>query len=261
MQIISLGVGVQSSTLVLMSERGEITPPADAAIFADTGFERDWTYAYLDYLKSVVKMPILTCSNGNIQRDSTNPKLKHRDMIPAFTRTNEGKGMLKRQCTRAYKIDPIRRTIRDTFGFQPYELWLGISVDEVARAAPSRVNYVKHRFPLLERRFARRDCTQWLHSHGYEIPGRSSCICCPLRSKREWLEMKERQPDEFQKAVDFDEAIRDNHIQQAQRLNFPLYIHKDTIPLRDIGSEADTQLTLWDLEAARNEDCEGGCFL
>lgn len=36
MNIISLGAGVQSSTMALMEKHGEITPMPDCAIFADT---------------------------------------------------------------------------------------------------------------------------------------------------------------------------------------------------------------------------------
>src|SRR5688572_3380034 len=36
MEIISLGAGVQSSTMALMAAHGEIQPMPDAAIFADT---------------------------------------------------------------------------------------------------------------------------------------------------------------------------------------------------------------------------------
>ena len=36
--VISLGVGVQSSTMLLMAAKGEL-PNVDCAIFADTGYE------------------------------------------------------------------------------------------------------------------------------------------------------------------------------------------------------------------------------
>ena len=45
--ILSLGAGVQSSTLALMAVRGEIEMP-EAAIFADTGAEPKSVYEYLD---------------------------------------------------------------------------------------------------------------------------------------------------------------------------------------------------------------------
>ena len=35
--VLSLGAGVQSSTLALMAAKGEVTPMPDVAVFADTG--------------------------------------------------------------------------------------------------------------------------------------------------------------------------------------------------------------------------------
>lgn len=43
MRILSLGAGVQSSTIALMAERGE-TDPIDAAVFADTQAEPAGVY-------------------------------------------------------------------------------------------------------------------------------------------------------------------------------------------------------------------------
>ncbi|MBF9664240.1 hypothetical protein IAI33_11380, partial [Streptococcus pseudopneumoniae] len=45
--ILSLGAGVQSSTLALMAAAGEITPMPDIAIFADTGWESAVVYKWL----------------------------------------------------------------------------------------------------------------------------------------------------------------------------------------------------------------------
>ena len=45
--IISLGAGVQSTTMALMAAHGEITPMPDCAIFADTGWEPKAVYDHL----------------------------------------------------------------------------------------------------------------------------------------------------------------------------------------------------------------------
>ena len=55
--ICSLGAGVQSSTLVLMAARGELTPMPDAAIFADTGAEPEGVYTWLDELEKEIPFP------------------------------------------------------------------------------------------------------------------------------------------------------------------------------------------------------------
>lgn len=56
--ILSLGAGVQSSTLALMAAHGEITPMPDCAIFADTGSEPRKVYEWLDWLETKLPFPV-----------------------------------------------------------------------------------------------------------------------------------------------------------------------------------------------------------
>jgi len=48
LRVLSLGAGVQSSTLALMVEKGEI-PKVDCGIFADVGGEPQTVYDHLEY--------------------------------------------------------------------------------------------------------------------------------------------------------------------------------------------------------------------
>ncbi|MCH8295998.1 hypothetical protein IH992_33385 [Candidatus Poribacteria bacterium] len=71
-EIISLGGGIQSSTMVLMNLLGEIEPKAECAIFSDTGWERWITYRYLVWLKALCAehgFKIYQASGGNIKDD------------------------------------------------------------------------------------------------------------------------------------------------------------------------------------------------
>lgn len=72
---LSLGAGVQSSTLLLLAMRGEI-PTFDAAIFADTGWEPAPVYAHLRRLQRLAApagIPVVQVSAGNIRRDALDP--------------------------------------------------------------------------------------------------------------------------------------------------------------------------------------------
>jgi 3'-phosphoadenosine 5'-phosphosulfate sulfotransferase (PAPS reductase)/FAD synthetase len=51
--VISLGAGVQSSTMALMAAKGELPKP-DCAIFADTGYEPKKIYEYLEWIKTTI---------------------------------------------------------------------------------------------------------------------------------------------------------------------------------------------------------------
>ena len=52
MRVLSLGAGVQSTTLLLMAVEG-ILPGLDCAIFADTGWEPARVYEHLDRVSAV----------------------------------------------------------------------------------------------------------------------------------------------------------------------------------------------------------------
>lgn len=65
--VISLGAGVQSSTMALMAKHGEITPMPDAAIFADTGAEPIGVYNWLLQLEEKLPCPIYRVSAGNLR--------------------------------------------------------------------------------------------------------------------------------------------------------------------------------------------------
>jgi hypothetical protein len=79
LRILSLGAGVQSSTLLLMAEKGEIEP-FSCAIFADTGWESEQTYLWLEYMRQMVMTPRGYCyeieikvSRADIKRDLSKP--------------------------------------------------------------------------------------------------------------------------------------------------------------------------------------------
>ena len=52
--VLSLGAGVQSSTLALMCEIGQITPKPDLAVFADTQAEPQEVYDWLARTKNKI---------------------------------------------------------------------------------------------------------------------------------------------------------------------------------------------------------------
>ena len=174
--VLSLGAGVQSSTMALMTRTGELPKP-DVGIFADTGYESKSCYAYLEFLKQVLPFPIYVVKFGNIKDDM----LKARgttDFVVAPFYTQETitgkKGMILRQCTNQYKIQPIKKKIRElcNVGFNKrfpkdkyVEQWIGISKDEIGRMKPARDPYILNRHPLIEMNMSRQDCVNWLNKN------------------------------------------------------------------------------------------------
>jgi hypothetical protein len=183
LRVLSLGAGVQSSTCLLMSLAGEL-PRLDAAVFADTGWEPGAVYAHLDRLEAAATaggVRVYRVSAGNLRRDALDPA-HHFASLPLYVRRPDGKrGMIRRQCTREYKLTPIRRKVRalwEQAGRPLVEQWLGISADEVHRMRDSDVRYIRLRYVLVERGLTRADCQRWLAEHGWPGVPRSSCVGC-----------------------------------------------------------------------------------
>jgi hypothetical protein len=262
--VISLGVGVQSSTMLLMAAKNEL-PHVDYAIFADTGYEPKSVYNYLNLLKKIVKFPIYQVSKGNIKNDMIN-SIKNNTKFPTapfFTQNaiTGKKGMLRRQCTADYKIMPIRKKLRElcNVGFRKrfpkdkyIEQWIGISTDEIQRMKPARDPYIKNRHPLIELNMSRQDCINWMKKNEFPLPEKSACIMCPYHNDAYWHFMKTERPSEFEDAVKFDKNIRTG----AKNIKDNLFLHRSCKPLDEVEfnkKENDKQLDMF------NNECEGMC--
>lgn len=258
MNIISLGAGVQSTTMLLMAMHGEIEPMPDCAIFADTGWEPQAVYDHLAWLEKVVHpFPIHQVVVGNIRDDMMAAASgEHGAYVsaPLYLLGSDGKKhMGRRSCTREYKLSPLRKAIRILSpGRTVTNLWIGISLDEVERMKDSPVRYIRNRWPLIEQRITRGDCLAWMEKRGYPRPPRSACIGCPLRSNAEWSDLR-AVSDEWADAVHVDHAIR-----KSQRLDGEAFLHRSFQPLDmvDLRTEQEKgQLDLW------GNECEGMCGL
>lgn len=266
--VISLGAGVQSSTMLLMAARGEITPKPDVAIFADTGSEPKVVYKWLDWLEKEVagRIPILRVSRGNLGQDIldyVSGRSKRAISIPFFARGENGRAVLfgRRLCTSDYKIKVIIKAIREhVLGLRPgqrvpagveVEQWLGISLDEITRMKPAREKWIRNRWPLIEKEMTRDDCVQWMKRHGYPEPPKSSCVFCPYHSDAVWLWLKREHPDDWQYAVELDRAVR--HYPRARG---EVYLHRSLRPLDQVefNEETNDQL-VFDF----SNECEGMC--
>ena len=247
-RLLSLGAGIQSTTLLLLSAEGRL-PALDGAVFADTGWEPAAVYAHLDRLEREVAdpagIPIHRVSSGNIRDDALNPGKRFASM-PLFILNPDGRpGMTRRQCTGAYKIKPIKRQVRQLLGF-PHprrvpegrfaEQWIGISTDEFHRAKDSDVRYLRNRFPLIELGWSRSDCLHYLRTRGWHHTPKSACLGCPYHGNAQWRHIRDTSPQEWEDVVDFDAAIRQGNARAnatGNRLLGQAYLHRSRIPLSE----------------------------
>lgn len=257
--VISLGAGVQSSTMALMAAHGEITPMPDAAIFADTQSEPASVYRWLDWLETQLPFPVHRVTAGNLGsvavmvRTSKNGNRYTAAQPPAWAINTSGKpSPIMRQCTQHFKINVIQREIRRLAGKKDVQQWIGISLDEAHRMKPSRNDRVVNRWPLIEMRMKRHDCLRWMESHHYPKPPRSACVFCPYQSNLEWLRLKTEEPDDFARAIAFEKAFQP--AMAACGFDGGVYLHASMQPLVTVDFHPDTrQSDLW------GNECEGMC--
>jgi hypothetical protein len=259
LRVLSLGAGVQSSTLALMFASGELTPIVDCAIFADTGAEPRAVYDWLDWLETQLPFPVRRVMRGEGLRADLIRSARDGTRIatPPFFAGNQG--IVRRQCTTEYKIEPITKKLRELVGLVPRQRakeilvtqYIGISLDESIRMKPSLHAWIRHEWPLVDLRMRRLDCLNWMTEHGYPTPPRSACTFCPYHSDEEWRLLK-MQPLDWAEAVEIDELIRDG----VRGTREKLYVHRSLKPLTDVdlaSAEDMGQRTLF------GEECEGMC--
>lgn len=249
LRAISDGMGVQSFAMKMMAARGLIGPMPNVSIFSNTGDEATASLETLAMFKSDnwrLPFPIVECSSGNLADDfdlATEGMLDRFPNPPYFTKDEDGKrGQLTRSCTRDYKIVAVRRKIREMLGVGArsrvpagsVELWIGITMDEKHRFAPSEVPHITNRAPLLEIGWTRQNCIDWIwDEYRIRVP-ESGCKRCMFRDIPGWRAMKRDYPEDFAVAVAADKAAR--HGMPGVRL--PAYISDRLEPLDEIDFEA-----------------------
>lgn len=232
LRVLSLGAGLDSTALLLMSDAGEL-PRLDYAIFADTQAEPQHVYETLEWLTNTVTIPIVRVTAGSLREQilaaahSTKAlSAGHAGQPPFWVKNDPNKtyatadsgGMLWRKCTQDFKIVPIRRKIRELLGVKPVgrlpqgihvEQWIGFTIDDLHRTLCSDVQWITNTFPLiLPKQMHRRDCQAWLEKHGYPVPKKSSCTFCPYHSNAYWRAMRDERPDEWSATVDFERQLQ-----------------------------------------------------
>lgn len=267
--IISLGAGVQSSTMALMAAAGEITPMPKCAIFADTQAEPKSVYTWLDWLEKQLPFAVNRVTRGSLRAESLTLKQSKdddgsyvRNVVPAFTLNPNGtKGMLLRKCTTDFKLIPLQREQRRILkesGRERVISWIGISTDEASRMKESRVKYIENRWPLVELGMTRNDCLIWIKKRGFHEPPKSACSFCPYHNDYQWRRLKSDDPEAFRDAVEFE--LDWNRIvltdSRPSHTKGKIFLHRSCKPLSEVDFSTDEergQLNMF------NNECEGMC--
>ncbi|MCD4680674.1 MAG: hypothetical protein K8S00_09840 [Bacteroidales bacterium] len=262
--IVSYGGGTQSTAMILMSLEGYkgLERPS-FGVYADVGAEPEFINKYVDYFIAYVKARYdfdihrikhkegLESHIINKPEVSRNGNFYQSSTPPFYTLSENGKiGMLMRQCTADYKINPLKKLINSKLKKgEVYRMWIGISFDERFRMKISnykkRINY----YPLVDLFIRRSDSLEYIKKLGVKAPQRSSCYFCPFHSDRYWL--KEYHPIEFNRACNFEQKVQ-NNIKTTDKI----YLHSKCKPLRETIFNNENQLNMF---PELIDECDGEC--
>lgn len=205
-------------------------------------------------------------------------------IIPAYF--GQG-GFGRRNCTTDFKVRVIDRYIREA-DYTHAVIGLGISTDEFRRArstewhhyegqdyipdedlpqqlslmdmetsplkpkAKRNIGFWKQRdYPLIALRISRDACKMLIEDAGLPVPPKSSCFFCPFKRPKEWTELKENQPDLFEKAVQMEDFINAKRLHNAKD---GMFLHTSKRPLREAVFDSDPDMF-------DGDDCDSGhCF-
>ena len=210
-------------------------PKLDAAIHADTGHENKLTYEHAATWDpwlgehGITVINVQPENNDIVRTDWGGGSIQ----IPAFTesRKRQSAGQIKRQCTRHWKILPLRKAMRELLGTRPspgcIENWQGISLDECHRMRTSDVKYISNVYPLVEMRMTRINCIEWLLDHKLPVPIKSACVFCPFHRTEYWKTAKRQNDETWRKIVEADQLVR-----QFEKKNLS-YIHPKRLPIEE----------------------------
>lgn len=272
LRVLSLGAGVQSTTLALMAAHGEIEP-VDCAIFADTQSEPQAVYTHLRKLRAALPFPVHVVSKGSLRQeliDASEGRSGAWGRPPLFLRNPDGSaGMTRRQCTQKYKIDIIHKKTRELAGVKRgspgprhviVEQLIGISIDEAHRQRDSRWRWIENVYPLVRHGIRRWECLEKLAAWGWANVPKSACTFCPYHSDAMWADMQANDPASFAEAVDIDQRLRSRGLLTV--LRGEAYLHRSRQPLETIDF-----VELESAKRARKEqqpdlfgnECEGVC--
>lgn len=240
LKILSLGAGVPSTALALMSCENKLAgravhplvPVYDYIIFCDLKAEPSWVYRQLEFTRSVcaragiplviLEADLYGCFLQNFGRARV-------PSIPFWTMGPDGKrGKMPRQCTCDCKISRIERYVRrELLGYQPrewtkpwdkhaHEMHMGIMWEERRRAKPSRQLLFQNKYPLVGMGWTRAECFAYNKDVWGLDTWASACAFCPFHTNFFFQYIREHD------APCYDKARRIDHLLERYQAVPPL---------------------------------------
>ncbi|WP_431897590.1 phosphoadenosine phosphosulfate reductase family protein [Nonomuraea sp. bgisy101] len=196
--VLGISGGKDSSALaVYMRDR----VPEMEYFFCDTGAELPETYEYLNRLEAALGKSIVRL---NADRDFDHWMEVYQGTLPSPQ---------MRWCTKNLKIKPLE----DWVGDDKVISYVAIRADENRLGYVSTKPNIEAVFPFREDGIDKDGVMRILDEAGIGLPDyyewrtRSGCYFCFFQRKHEWVGLKERHPDLYERAVEYEEKVRYRH--------------------------------------------------
>ncbi|MFG3363562.1 phosphoadenosine phosphosulfate reductase family protein [Streptomyces sp. NPDC048156] len=196
--VLGISGGKDSSALAIhMRDR----VPEMEYFFCDTGAELPETYEYLNRLEAALGKPIVRL---NADRDFDHWMEVYQGTLPSPQ---------MRWCTKNLKIKPLEEWVGDDEVIS----YVAIRADENRLGYVSTKPNIEAVFPFREDGIDKDGVMRILDEAGIGLPGyyewrtRSGCYFCFFQRKHEWVGLKDRHPELYDKAVAYEDKVRYRH--------------------------------------------------
>lgn len=187
------GAGRNSTAMLIeMANRG-IRP--EVITFADTGGEKPSTYAYMGrFEKWLVAhgLPGITRVKANRKDETLEAECLRKKILPSLAY-----GFKK--CSFGWKITPQDQHFKGQNG--KIRRAIGYHAGEGRGSKIKSDDRFEYWYPLKEWGIYQEDCESIIQAAGLCIPEKSACFFCPASRKAEVIDLAERSPDLFARAV------------------------------------------------------------
>jgi hypothetical protein len=251
--IVAFGGGVDSTAMIIGLY--EQKRPIDLILFADTGGERPETYAHIEKFSQwcISKgLPAITIVK-RVRRDGSLESLEQE----CHRRTNlPSIAYGFKSCSQKHKIAPQDKYLNHWTPAK--EVWktgqkcvkyVGYDANESHRAenAAKRDDpKYTYEYPLIEWDWDRDECLAVMAKHGFINIGKSACFFCPSSKKTEVIELYNKHPDLFNRAIAIEEQADLTTIKGLGRRyawKNLIELHLQNQPLPNVGFELPCECT------------------
>lgn len=255
-----------AKTIIVVKKNKELKPDHEIIKMVKTGETSGTIYRSSDYADLYQNQVLFY--KGVLDRA---------DIVPHWVINKHGEigKLMGRQCTVTYKITQIIKEIRRREGLKAFSakkhrinMYIGFTIDEIGRVKPSPQSYIENKFPLVDIRWSKEDCIQYvIKTLGFK-PHSSVCNMCYANDFNKVYDIYKNDPEAWNKLLVLDDAMANKP--QGHRIRGDVYMFHWQIKmqkrLKDINMDAlykernkYHQMSIFDMEESMA--CMGGCFL